>query len=410
MALSVGPGIFLVGGTIGTGSVTAMAKAGSQFGMKLLWVLFISCLFLWVLTEAYGRFTVVTGDTALHGFRKRLKGGNVIALLTMIGAIIGLFSAMMGIMGLTSNMIYEGLIFFIPGLDLPQYGAVLGIAVIVILIMYALLWVGRYSFFEKMLVIFVAIMGTAFLISMFIVLPSPKEIIAGFIPRIPNVKGGKLMTAAFVGTTMAGQIFVTRPLIIRAKGWTRVHVHEQSRDAFTAAFLTFVLSGSIMCAATGALFHQGKVITNVLDMVYTLEPVVGKYATAIFLVGTLSAALSSVFPIMMFPSLLVSDFRTGVLDTKSADFRIIAGVTCLFGLIVPILGTNPIIAQIATQVSMVFVLPLVIAAIFFLVNSKKNMGEHKAGILLNLGMITAFIFACVISYTAVLGLVELFVG
>jgi len=33
---SIGPAIFLVGGTIGTGSVTAMTKSGSQFGTQLL--------------------------------------------------------------------------------------------------------------------------------------------------------------------------------------------------------------------------------------------------------------------------------------------------------------------------------------------------------------------------------------
>ena len=33
---SVGPGIFCIGYTIGTGSVTSMAKAGSQYGMKTM--------------------------------------------------------------------------------------------------------------------------------------------------------------------------------------------------------------------------------------------------------------------------------------------------------------------------------------------------------------------------------------
>ena len=71
--LSVGPGIFCIGYTIGTGSVTAMTKAGSQFGMKLLWVLVLSCLFSWVLMEAYGRFAIVTGETALFAFKTRFR-------------------------------------------------------------------------------------------------------------------------------------------------------------------------------------------------------------------------------------------------------------------------------------------------------------------------------------------------
>ncbi|MGY0595322.1 MAG: divalent metal cation transporter, partial [Paraglaciecola chathamensis] len=62
--LSFGPGLYGIGYTIGTGSVTAMIVAGSTFGMQLLWVLLLSCLFSGVLIYAYGNFALVTGETA----------------------------------------------------------------------------------------------------------------------------------------------------------------------------------------------------------------------------------------------------------------------------------------------------------------------------------------------------------
>ncbi len=406
--LSVGPGIFCIGYTIGTGSVTSMAKAGSLFGMKLLWVLALSGLFYWVLVEAYGRFAIVTGETALHGFKNRFKFGKLIAILILIGVVTAQWCCFSGLLGLTSNALYESFRLFIPGLNPENYWAVLGIAIFLLLAMYSLLLVGRYSFFEKILIFFVMIMGLAFLVSMFIVLPSPGEIAAGLIPRIPDVPGAKLMVGAFVGTTMAAPTFVVRPLLMKGKGWTIANITEQRRDAFTASVIMFIISASIMVCATGALFHRGMGITKVLDMVYTLEPVAGKFAVALFLIGTLSAGLSSTFPIMMVAPLLIGDYRAGKLDMKSSLFRILSGIACLIALTVPILGANPIVAQIATQVSGVFVLPLVIASIFFVVNSEKDMGEHKAGILLNLGMIAAFIFSCIISYTAVIALRELF--
>ena len=37
LILAFGPGIFAIGYTIGTGSVTSMIVAGSSFGMQLLW-------------------------------------------------------------------------------------------------------------------------------------------------------------------------------------------------------------------------------------------------------------------------------------------------------------------------------------------------------------------------------------
>ena len=92
--LSVGPGIFCIGYTIGTGSVTSMIKSGSQYGMQLLWVLSLSAFFAWVLMESYGRFAAVTGQTSINAFRRHLKWGKFWAILTIIGVVMGQWSAL----------------------------------------------------------------------------------------------------------------------------------------------------------------------------------------------------------------------------------------------------------------------------------------------------------------------------
>lgn len=405
--LSIGPGIFCIGYTIGTGSVTSMAKAGSEFSMQLLWVLILSTLFAGVLMEAYGRYAVITGGTTMYSFRTKIKYGRIIAILAITGVVLGQWNSLTGILGLSANAIYELIHLFFPATDPINYWAVLGIAIVLVIILYGMLLVGKYSFFEQVLVVFVTLMGVSFLVSMFIVLPDPAEVAAGFVPVIPNVPGGKLMVAAFVGTTMAAPTFVVRPLLMKGKGWHADNTKEQSRDAWISAVLMFVISASIMASAAGALYHEGKVINKVLDMVYTLEPIAGKFAVAIFVVGTLSAGVSSIFPILMVAPLLIADYHKGELDTNSRQFRILTALAALFGLLIPIIGANPIMAQIATQVTNVFVLPIVIAAIAYLINNEE-MGKHKAGIGLNLGLLGAFIFSCVIAYNGILAIKEFF--
>ncbi len=212
--LSIGPGIFCIGYTIGTGSVTSMAKAGSEFGMQLLWVLTLSVFFAWILMEAYGRYAVVAGESAMHGARKNIKYGNILAIIIIIGIVAAQWSALSGIRGLTSNALFELFHLIFPDTRPENYWAVLVIAIFLIIIMYGMLLVGEYSFFEKMLVVFVSIMGISFIVSMFIVFPQPFDIIKGFVPSIPQLPGGKLMVAAFVGSPMAGPTFVVRPLLI----------------------------------------------------------------------------------------------------------------------------------------------------------------------------------------------------
>ncbi len=408
LLLAIGPGIFAVGYTIGTGSVTSMAKAGSEFGMQLLWVLALSCLFSWVLLEAAGRFALVAGETAVHGCRRHLPAGRWLAILMVIGVVAGQWCCLSGLVGLSSAAVYEGLRLFVPALPENGYWPVLGIAAALMAGMYAMLWHGGYSFFEKVLIFFVMILGLSFIVAMFVVLPPPGDVARGLLPTIPKVPGAMLMVAAFVGTTMAAPTFVVRPLLLKAKGWGKGDLRQQSVDAITGAVLMFVVSGSVMACAAGALHSRGLQINQVLDMVNTLTPIAGKYAVALFLVGTLSAGLSSVFPICMVAPLLIGDYRKGEFDSRSRTFRALGGVACLIGLAVPVLGANPIAAQVATQVAQVFVLPLVVAVFMALVNRRSLMGEHRAGALLNVGMATALLFSVVMAYVAIRGLADFF--
>ena len=396
-----------IGYTIGTGSVTAMIVAGNNYGMELLWVLALSCFFSWILMEAYGRYSLVTGETALYGFRHHLKLGKIIAILIIIGISIGQWNSLVGILGISANIIFESTALFMPGVRDHSYLFILITAMIILAVMYLILWQGKYSHLEKVLIFFVTIMGLSFLISLFMVVPDPKQVINGLIPRIPDVPGGKMLVAAFVGTTMAAATFISRPLFIKGKNWTIANLRDQSRDAISAAILIFLISGSLMVIAAATLFGSGSTITKVMDMVHTLEPIAGRFAVSIFFVGTLGAGLSSIFPILMITPIMIADYQNGTLDVKSTQFRILAAVACLVAMTVPVFGFNPINAQIFTQVINVFVLPLVIIGIIVLLNNTKLMGKYKPGIAMNFGMGLALIFACLVSYTGILGIIGL---
>ena len=406
LLLSFGPGIFAIGYTIGTGSVTSMIVAGSKFGMQLLWVLLLSCVFSGVLMFAYGNYALITSETALYGFRKHLKYGKFLALLIIVGITFGQWNSLMGILGISSNIIYEILALNFEGLVPFQYEIVLTIAVLIIVTFYLLMLVGRYTFFEKILIVFVSLMGFSFLLSLFFVQPLPMDVLNGLIPTIPKVAGGKMLVAAFVGTTMASATFLSRPLFIKGKGWTIKNLDQQKKDSITAAVLIFVISGTIMAVASGALFHQGKEVNHVLDMANTLEPVAGKWAVTLFFFGALSAGLSSIFPCLLIAPLLVADYQSGTLDTNSRQFRMITAIACLVALIGPAFGANPIEIQILSQVFNVFVLPAVVLGIILLLRQKKVMNEYKTSIAVYIGMYGALFFSLVISYNGILGLMN----
>ena len=408
IVLGFGPGIFAIGYTIGTGSVTSMIVAGSKFNMQLLWVLLLSCLFSGILMFAYGNYALLTGETALYGFKKHLKYGKVLAILIIVGITFGQWNSLMGILGISSNIIFEILVVNFDGLSDFKYETVLTTAIIIIVTFYLLMLVGKYTFFEKILVIFVTLMGFSFIISLFFVQPLPMDVVKGLIPTIPEVPGGKMLVAAFVGTTMAAATFLSRPLFVKGKGWTIENRSQQKKDAITAAVLIFVISATIMAVAAGALYYEGKEVNHVLDMANTLEPVAGKWAVTIFFFGALSAGLSSIFPCLLIAPLLVADYQSGILDTNSRQFRIITAIACLVALIGPAFGANPIEIQILSQVFNVFVLPLVIIGIILMLRSKKVMKDYKTSLGVYIGLFAALFFSLVISYNGIIALTEYF--
>lgn len=404
----VGPGLFCLGFTIGTGSVTSMVKSGSMYGTQLLWVLAISAFFTWVMTEAYGRFGIATGDTAIHGVKNRLRGGKVWAAVLVCGLVVSQWISLSSILNITSNAVAEVLYLCIPGLSQEAgYWIVLGFAVLIAGTVWVVLNRGNYGTFEKILSVLVTLMGLAFILSMFIELPAPGTIARGFIPSVPDSPDARLFIAAFVGTTMSSPTFVIRPMIIKSKGWKSGDGRLQRRDAIVSAALTFIISASIMICAAGVLFTRGITVEKVLDMIYVLEPIAGRFAVALFVTGLLSAGLSSIFPIMMLAPELISDYRDGQMQTGTPLFKILTGIAALAGLTIPILGKSPVITQIASQVTLVFVLPLVILLMIILLRKRSVMGDKRPGLPFTLLMCLALVFACIVSYTGVVALGKL---
>ncbi len=402
--LSFGPGIFAIGYTIGTGSVTAMILSGNDFGMSFLWVLFFSCLFSGVLIYVSGSYYLYTQETVLWAVKKYLPIGKLIALAIMIMVGIGQWNSLIGILGITSNVIFEILVLNFPSLEGHKYPVVICLALFILSIFYLLLLKGKYSVFEKVLALFVSMMGLSFLFTLFFVLPHPTDIIMGLVPSIPQVEGAGILIAAFVGTTMAAATFLSRPLFIQGKGWTIKDFKTQRNDSIVATLLIFIISGAIMAVASGSLYGNGHEITHVLDMSKALEPSTGKFAVSIFFIGTLSAGLSSIFPCLMIVPLMLGDFNKGELDVKSKQFKRITGFACILALTVPVFGFNPIKGQIITQVFNVFGLPLVVLSLLVLWN-RKNAGIPSRKLFTNIILIGAFIFSVIIMIN---GLMDIF--
>jgi len=397
------PGIFLLGFNIGTGSVTTMAKAGATYGMSLLWTVLISCLATYFMIVIYGRYTLITGETALQAFRKHIHPA--VGLFFIVALTAGVSGSVMGVMGIVADMSYEWSKTFIDGGIAPVYCAAFFIALV-----YFIFWNGRTQFFERALAVVVAVMAACFILNFFILMPPPVDIIKGLIPNIPSVAAGEskgpfLLIASMVGTTLFSGLFIMRTTLVKESGWTLKDEPQQRRDALFAVTLMFVISASIMAAAAGSLYVQGIGLSRASQMIGLLEPLAGAAAASIFAVGIIAAGVSSQFPnILMLPWLLC-DYNNSEREMSLPKYRIMVLAISLLGLVVPIFDARPLFVMITSQAFNSVLLPVTVACIFILGNKESVMGEHKHSTLTNGILITIFAFSIITTYMGFNGLI-----
>ncbi len=194
---AIGPGLFLIGYNIGTGSITTMAKVGAEHGMTLTWVLVLSCIFTYILMVAYGKTTIVSGKTALSTIKSNLQYGKILAIYILIALIFGELLALMGIFGIVTDLIQEASRLLFGG----EGWNTVTITIVLVVALYTLLWFGKYQVFEKFLITLVILMGLCFIIVFFMLKPSFSSIAGGLVPSIPKSDGTLRLIAAITGTT-----------------------------------------------------------------------------------------------------------------------------------------------------------------------------------------------------------------
>ncbi len=398
---AVGPGLFLIGYNIGTGSISTMAKVGAEHGMTLTWALVLSCIFTYVLMVAYGKTTLVTGETALSTIKTNFKFGKPLAIYILVALIIGELLALMGIFGIVTDLIQEASILLFGGEGFNS----IAITTVLIISLYSLLWIGKYKVFEKFLIILVILMGLSFIIVFFMVKPSFSAIAGGLVPSIPKTPGSLRLIAAIAGTTCSAAVFIMRSTVVAEKGWTIKNLKLEKRDSAVSASMMLFLSLVIMAVSAGTLHVKGLQLNDTVEMISLFEPLGGKLAAIILILGIVGAGISSIFPIVLIAPWLISDYTGKPRNIRSPMYRILGLIGILFGFGMQFINTTPPLLMVFSQAFQALILPAVAIPIFILINRKGLMNEHVAGRWLNAGLIGVILFSL---FTSILAVADFF--
>lgn len=396
------PGIFLIGYNIGTGSLTAMSKAGANFGTSMLWAVLVSCLITWYLINFFSRFTMVTGMTAMEAYRRHIHP--VYAWVLWGGLTVIILSALMGMMGILVDVLAVWC------REMHGFAINRGAAgVLVAGVVLGLIWIGNTKRFEAMLGIMVALMGLAFIGSAIRFFPGFEVTMKGFIPSLPEMatspemqsatqvaKGSDnnpyVILAGMVGTTVSVFAFLIRSGQAKDHGWTMADWKMQKRDALVSATMMFILSASVLITAAATLHARGLKMNHISEMVPMLRPLFGDMALFLFVAGILAAGLSSHLPNMMVIPWLTRDMQGQPRTARTVRLAYVFGLLTLVSILGAVLETRPVFLMLLSQAGISLVMPLALIGLIWLSSRKELMGEHRPRVVecVLLGAITAF--------------------
>jgi Mn2+/Fe2+ NRAMP family transporter len=386
-----GPAIFMIGAVLGTGSVSSLVVAGAEHGMSLLWALFLSCVFFWILVATISRLTFASGKTFVTLTREHF--GRWPAFYVVVAVVVSQFTSNIGVLGIVSEAFASW-----ANVDFLTSSFFWCSAV------YLLIFFGKFSVFERALAIFVSLLGLSFILNMFLAQPSASEALSGLVPGVPD--GGAMIVGAMVGTTLAGPVIVMRSFVVLDKGWKLDNLRHANRDAIVSGLLVFLVSAAVMACAAATLHVRGLHVDRAIDMAYTLVPLLGQFAATLFVIGIMAAGLSSAFPNALVSIWTISDFFRLSRDPRALHFRLLAVLFCGAGLIAPVFGGKPVFLQIISLGVQVIFLPILVLFILILVNKSSVVGRYQNSRAFNLAGIITFLFSLFMAYQAFMGLSE----
>ena len=397
------PGIFLIGYNIGTGSLTAMSKAGANYGTDLLWAVLVSCLITWYLINFFSRFTMASGMTAMEAYRRHIHP--VYAWVLWSGLTVIILSALMGMIGLLVDVLA---VWFreVPGVEISR--GVTG--TILAAVFLGLIWIGNTKRFEAMLGLMVALMGLAFVGSAVRFFPGVDVTLQGFIPRLPRVAGGSdnspyVILAGMVGTTVSVFTLLIRSGQVKDHNWTMADWRIQKRDALVSATMMFVLSASVLLTAASTLHAQGFKMNNISELIPMLRPMFGDWSLLIFVVGILAAGSSSHLPNMMVIPWLTGDLYGHARTTRSVQTAYVFGLLSLVSILGVILEARPVFLLLLSQAGISLVMPLALLGLMWLSTRKDLVKNHRPRPVEWVLLVGIAAFSLFMSYLAMQGLV-----
>ncbi|WP_246075843.1 Nramp family divalent metal transporter [Aliikangiella marina] len=367
-----GPAILVTAAFIGPGTVITASLAGANFGYALIWALLFSVVATIVLQEMAARLGVVTQKGLGENLRESIK--QPVLKWLAIGLV---FCAIVIGNGAYQGGNISGASLGLAGL-FPDLGNSLGWnfwPLIIATVAFVLMWRGSYHVLEKSLLMLVAVMSLAFLVTFVITAPNLIELLGGmFYPRIPS--GATLTVIALIGTTVVPYNLFLHAASAKQRWQSAENLSEARKDLYVSIPIGGLISIAIVSTAAAAFFGKQIELNSAADLAPALTPIFGGWAQSAMAIGLFAAGISSAITAPLAAAYALSGILGIRPDLTSLQFKIIWIVILIAGLLVATLNYRPVLIITFAQITNGLLLPIISLFLLWMMN-QSSLGQHK---------------------------------
>ncbi len=299
---AVGPGMLVAATGVGAGDLATAALTGSRLGLAILWAVVVGTFVKFVLNEGLTRWQLATGETLLEGAMRRLgRPAQYIFLAYLLAWSFMVAAALMSASGIAAHAMLP--IAADPSDGKIVYGALLS------LVGLAMVRIGGYRLFEKVMGFFIALMFATVLITAVLLEPPLGAVLKGLAwPSIPDLTGNGLSwTIALMGGVGGTVTVLCYGYWIREEGRGSTGDLAACRFDLGVAYAVTALFGIAMVVIGSAIEADGKGATLVIRLADRLGGELGALGKWAFLIGAFGAIFSSLLGVWQSVPYLFSD-------------------------------------------------------------------------------------------------------
>jgi Mn2+/Fe2+ NRAMP family transporter len=287
------------------------------------------------------------------------------------------------------------------GFQVEEIAGVNPLILVVALLAFLLLFSGKYRVIEKAILGLVCLMGLVFLVTAFLLNPDWSQVLSGlFQPRF--TEDHTLLVVGIIGTTVVPYNLFLHASTAKEK-WGKSRSLKVARlDTILSIVLGGMITMAILIVAAVAFEGKSSEIQDISDLSFQLKPLLGSWSSYFIAFGFLAAGISSAITAPLAAAFATAEILGWPSTLGTKKFKLVWIGVLLLGVVFASLGYRPTELILFSQVANGILLPIIALFLWWIVNDRKLLQQHKNSWWLN------FFSGIVILICLLLGLKSIF--